>query len=579
MRRLLILLLSVALMISLFAACTPKETTDSGSETTTDDGTAANDTAASGDDGADDGADDGETVIVNDTLVITGSNALTDVIGSVWKDSIGLYLDQIFEKLVVLDLNGEATVPQLAKEWTLSEDKMTYTFTLQDGIKWHDGEPFTVDDIVWSIETFMKAATVNTYVKTAFENIEGMADYVDGSADTISGVSTSGNTISITLTTPSTAFLPKLTMFNPLPKHLLKDEDPATIDKCSYWSNPIGTGPYKVAEWNPNNYLMLTRFDDYYGAKPNIPNIKVLVTKSPEDQLKGMLAGEIPYGYFSDVTQAAQVLASDDKFVAQEISSGYIRTLRANLNGKGGTTNGNPVVEDANVRIALMLAINKEELCATVMEGMAIPQDSVISISDPSYNAAAFEDFSYDPARAKQMLEAADFDFDTTLTLASCYSNQNSIDVVNAIAGYWAAIGVNTEVSIPATGTSIIDFIYNARDFDFIYQANSYPASSAATAYDFFIPDGSYSELLNAKFGAPFVPLQQEFYAEFDSAKRMQLVKDLQEVEADLMLCLPLFELKAYAIYDSTLLSIPDGTLTYDNDGFYRGLDKWKFIK
>lgn len=577
MRKFLVILLTIALVATLFTACAGGEDVASVDDTSTDEGTESNSDASDGSDNTEEQGDASQKV--NDTLIITGSNALTDVIGSVWKDPVGLYIDQIFEKLLLLDAQGKATIPQLAKEWVLSDDKLTYTFTLQENIKWHDGEDFTTDDFVWSIETFMKAAAVNSKIRNQLTLVEGAEAFAEGASDSISGLTASGNTLSIKLTTPSTAFLPAMTTFNPLPKHLLENEDPATIDKCSYWSHPIGTGAYKVEEWNANNYLLLTSFEDYYGNKPKIPNIKVLVTKSGEDQLKGMLADEVPYGYFSDVTQAAQVIAADEKFVAQEISSGYIRTLRANLNGRGANnTSGNPIVEDANVRIALMLAINKEELCATVMEGMATPQSSVISISDPAYNESAFAQMTYNPEKAKQMLTDAGFDFSKTLTLASCYSNQNSIDVVNAIAGYWAAIGVQTEVSIPASGTSIIDFIYTIRDFDFIYQADAYPASSQATAYNFFIPDGTYAEMLNAKFGEPFVELQDEFYSEFDNNRRIEIAKELQELESELMLCLPLFELKAYGIYDSTKLSIPDNSLTYDNDGFYRGVDLWEFI-
>ena len=102
-------------------------------------------------------------------------------------------------------------------EYTVSDDGLTYTFVLQDDLKWSDGEPITADDIVWNVETALKAAQVASAFTSCFGYIEGAAEYVAGEADSISGIAVDGNTITFTLTAPYAFFLKNLANFSFLP--------------------------------------------------------------------------------------------------------------------------------------------------------------------------------------------------------------------------------------------------------------------------------------------------------------------------------------------------------------------------
>lgn len=119
-----------------------------------------------------------------------------------------LRLPQIlmYRSLVTSNAAETEWYPDMA-EYTVSEDGLTYTFVLQDGLKWSDGEPITADDIVWNIETALKAAQVASAYTTCFGYIQGAAEYADGSAESISGIAVDGNTITISLTVPYAFFL------------------------------------------------------------------------------------------------------------------------------------------------------------------------------------------------------------------------------------------------------------------------------------------------------------------------------------------------------------------------------------
>ena len=169
-----------------------------------------------------------------------------------------LRLPQIlmYRSLVTSNAAETEWYPDMA-EYTVSEDGLTYTFVLQDGLKWSDGEPITADDIVWNIETALKAAQVASAYTTCFGYIQGAAEYADGSAESISGIAVDGNTITISLTAPYAFFLKNLANFSFLPKHCLEDVDPLELYQCDFWKAPVTSGYYKFGEMVVGSYYTL----------------------------------------------------------------------------------------------------------------------------------------------------------------------------------------------------------------------------------------------------------------------------------------------------------------------------------
>lgn len=179
----------------------------------------------------------------------------------------------IFSYLVVPneELNYEG---DLADSWDISDDGTVYTFHLKEGVKWHDGEDFTADDVVFTL-TSLADPNYNGGADGRVMSIAGAADYQAGNADSVSGIKKVDDyTVEITLESANAAFLSNMYTCI-LPKHILEGEDPGEWGNDDFNRAPIGTGKYKFVEWKSGQYITLERNDDYYGTKPSIQNVTV----------------------------------------------------------------------------------------------------------------------------------------------------------------------------------------------------------------------------------------------------------------------------------------------------------------
>ena len=163
--------------------------------------------------------------------------------------------------------------PDLASEYSVSEDGLTYTIQFKDGSKWSDGEPITVNDVLFSIKTNLKAAVSNGIFTTAFGKIEGAEAWRNGEADDLAGLSAEGNTITIKLSSPHSAFMKVLAQFAILPEHCLADVDPLELNTNDFWSNPVTSGMYRLDEMKAGSYYTLVRNENYDGVQPKIEKI------------------------------------------------------------------------------------------------------------------------------------------------------------------------------------------------------------------------------------------------------------------------------------------------------------------
>lgn len=141
-------------------------------------------------------------------------------------------------------------MPGLAKSWEFDEATCTYTFYLEEGVTWHDGEPFTAKDVKFTIETIMDPENAS----------ENAPNYEDVEKITV----TDDHTISFRLSAPNVAFLDYMTMAV-LPEHLLAGEDMQTSD---FFRAPVGTGPYKLENWDMGQAIVLAKMNPISRGRP-----------------------------------------------------------------------------------------------------------------------------------------------------------------------------------------------------------------------------------------------------------------------------------------------------------------------
>lgn len=213
-------------------------------------------TAAAGGDG---GAGSGEVAAQGESGVLYSNGGPSEFFETPWLNpGTYMYNKVLYGHLLFADENlspvsGEG---DLAKSYEMSEDGKTLTFELRDGITWHDGEAITGEEIQWNIEYALKSTVLNSVFRSTFESIEGADAYVNGEADSISGISVDGNKVVLTFSKVAPDALLTFTQFAPLPKKYLADTDPISLQQAKYFQSPIGSGPFMVDEVQMNNYTI-----------------------------------------------------------------------------------------------------------------------------------------------------------------------------------------------------------------------------------------------------------------------------------------------------------------------------------
>jgi peptide/nickel transport system substrate-binding protein len=282
-------------------------------------------------------------------------------------------MDNVYEGLVKLNQDGEI-VPSLAKSWTISPDRRTYEFKLQQDATFSNGEPFTAEDVKFSIERVQSDAWTIS-LKSYMDPVERVEVV-------------SPDTVRVVLSRPSNSWLFYMTtrigaMFDPKGVSDLANE-------------PVGTGPYDVAEWNRGDSIVLRRRDDYWGEEPALRTVT--------------------FKYFKDATSASNALLSQG---ADVIANYQALDALAQFEGDDrfqiseGTTNGEVVLamnnasgplQDIRLRKAVMYAVDRQALLESTSNGMGQLIGSMVPPTDPWYEDLS-DMYTHDPQRARQLVK------------------------------------------------------------------------------------------------------------------------------------------------------------------------------
>jgi len=284
----------------------------------------------------------------------------------------------------------------LAKEWTVSEDGKTYTFTLYDNVKWHDGEPFTANDVAFTF-TSLADPTYDAGAYSRVEPILGAADFHNGTADSVAGIKVIDDyTIEFTLTEANASFLANM-FIGVLPEHILKDVSPADWAKDDFNRAPIGTGPFKFVKWEPAQYIELAANMDYFKGVPNLDGI-IYRFGDQNTMLAAFMNQEVdivpvPVAEVENVKTLdfAEVKTSND------LSVYYI-----------GFNLLNDHFKDVKVRQALAYAVNKELIVTSILGEYGEVCEDLFPNAHWSHNPDVTT-YPYNPDQAMALLEEAGY--------------------------------------------------------------------------------------------------------------------------------------------------------------------------
>ena len=304
----------------------------------------------------------------------------------------------VYSPLILLDENNEYQ-PGLAEKYEFSDDELTITFNLRKDVKWHDGEPFTADDVLF---TFTSMADKN-YTGSRFNEISkivGAQDYHDGNADSISGIKVIDDyTISFTYTEP---FAPALSNFSQrgiIPKHIWSKVDIADWENSSDLLNkPIGTGPYKFVEFKPDQYVELERNDDYFGGAPKIEKFIFKVTNT-ETELSELTKGDLDVVTLTSTKEEDFNMLKDAGMKIKEKPSANYQFLTMNSNKE--------FFKDKRVRQAITYAINRQGMVESLIGEHGQVVNAPLSLAGWAYPESGLNTYDYNVDKAKELLSEA----------------------------------------------------------------------------------------------------------------------------------------------------------------------------
>lgn len=367
--------------------------------------------------------------------------------------------DQMFERMVSCTHDGEY-LPRLATSWEMAEDNLSMTFHLNENAKWHDGEPLTAEDVVFTLKA-VTSEKMDNYYRSKFVALGGTdengicADPTDLQAEALDEY-----TVKIGFKAPKDekSILAELCSFlYVLPQHLLDTGDYSSINTADFWNNPVGAGPFEYVKDTAGEQLELTANEDYYLGCPDFKTFVIKVVPAAS-LTAGLLNGDI------DVVGAGSIPLADwetvktsDNLVAMAVESYSYQYMEFNLSDAVDT------FQDPAVRIAFDQAINKQLIVDQLMAGEGQVAVGPMPAYHPYYNENLVGN-PYDPNAAKSALETAGFDFSRTYRLIVPQGNQVREQSALIIQQNLKDIGVTVKIETYDFAT-LLEMMRNG-DFD-----------------------------------------------------------------------------------------------------------------
>ena len=351
--------------------------------------------------------------------------------------------DNVLQGLVRFDRTGEI-VPALATEWSVSEDGLTWTFELRQGVTFHDGSSFDPEDVVEKFERAMDpdSGHTNSQYYESIESIEAVDE----------------DTVAFHLSGPSSSLLYNLAR----PDSVINPSGTAATQAAQ----PVGTGPFVFAEYAPGSHVTLERFDSYWEeGLPYLDSATFRIISDPNARFAALQAGDIDMiGVALLPEQFQQVLANPDLKGTQGTGTAEI-TMAMN--------NAREPFDDVRVRQAVTLAIDKNAIVEGAMFGLGTVIGTHMSPSE-GYYIDLSETYPYDPQRARELLAEAGYadGFTVRFELPEPYNIERRTGEV--IAQQLEQVGIDVELSVVEWATWI-ERIFVGGDYDMTIIGHSEP--------------------------------------------------------------------------------------------------------
>ena len=396
----------------------------------------------------------------------------------------------VFEGLMKPTPEGDLT-PAIASDYQVSEDRLTYTFTLRDGVKFHNGDTVTAEDVVYSIQRCAAATETGIVPVEAFSNITDIQ-------------APDASTVVITLAQPDNEFL----------SYMTTAVLPADYDQQD--TDPVGTGPFKFVSRAAQDSIVLEKFDEYWGTPAQLDQVTFKIIENADSLLMSLQSGAIDLCAHLTSTQVAQL---GEDFDVAEGTMNLVQALYLN--------NAVEPFDNELVRQALCYAIDKQAIIDLAFDGYGSPIGSSMYPAFGKYFDESLTDYyPHDTEKAKELLAQAGYPdgFSMTITVPSNYKPH--MDTAQVLVQQLAEVGITAEIQAVEWESWVSD-AYTNRQFQSTVVGVDASNMTARALLERFTStaDNNFTNYSNADYDALFAQAQ----ATADDAEQTALYKEMEK--------------------------------------------------
>ncbi|HEX2134840.1 MAG TPA: ABC transporter substrate-binding protein [Microvirga sp.] len=431
----------------------------------------------------------------------------------------------LYEGLVRIDRDGRVQ-PLLARSWEVSPDGLTYTFRLQQGVKFHDGTAFDSADVKFAFDR-ARAPTSTNAQKQIFAPIESIE-------------TPDPATVVIKLKEPSGNFLYYLGWGDAV----IVAPETAENNKA----NPVGTGPFKFKAWARGDRVELVRNPDYWQpGKVKLESVTFRFINDPQAQVAAVRAGDVDAFPNIGAPELFADLRKDARFTA----------VAGNTEGEivAGLNSARKPFDDPRVRRALMHAVDRKTLVEGAYSGFGQPIGSHFSPNHPAFTDLT-QTIPYDPARAKALLKEAGLGSGLSMTIKTpqmAYASRSA----ELLSAMFAEVGVELKIVPTEFPAKWIEEVFRNKDYEMTIVAHAEPLD-----IDIYARDNYYFNYKNDKLKAVLA----EAAKTTEEKARYAKYAEAQKILAEDVPALFLFQLPKLGVWNAKLKGLWENTPIPSND-------------
>ncbi len=338
-------------------------------------------------------------------------------------------LFNIFEGLVKASSDGEVR-EAVASDYQVSEDGLTYTFTLREGVTFHNGDPVTVEDVVYSLERCAGSENNGTPLISAFSNVTDISAPDDSH-------------VVLTLAEPSLEFIYSMTA--------------AIIPAGSgdgIAQDPIGTGPFRYVSYTPQDSMVIEKYDGYWGEEAYLDQVTFRIITNSDTLVMSLQSGSLDMAIHVPNTQASQV---EGAFTVVEDTMKLVQALYLN--------NAVEPFDDVRVRQALCYAINVQDIIDLVCDGAGVQVGSSMYPAFGKYYMEELNDaYPYDVEKAKEFLAEAGYPDGFTMDITVPGNYAQHVQTGEVIAEQLKEVGITANI-VQVEWETWVSQVYQGREY------------------------------------------------------------------------------------------------------------------